>query len=129
EASADCVVCKICIVFPGKPDIATPLSGPEQVGVPVAVGIATAVDVADAILALNGKGIAFRPAPIRQIEFKPAADGEAKPVGGMSSGVNDTVNVCCQCPAVEIGVRAIVMQDGGDLCPAPDLIDADIADD
>src|ERR1700746_1658483 len=63
EDAADCVVCKIGIVNPGKPDIATALSGPEQVVVPVAVRVVTAVDVADAILALNGKAIAFRPAP------------------------------------------------------------------
>src|SRR4029077_18417620 len=71
EAAADCAVCKIGIVNPGKPDIATVLSSPEYVAVPVGAVVVTGVDVALAVLALNGKGIAFRPAPIRQVEFKP----------------------------------------------------------
>src|SRR4029077_3050934 len=129
EATADCVVCKKGIVNIGKPDIATALSGPEQVVVPVGVRVVTAVDVADAILGLNGKTIALRPAPIRQVEFKPAHDGEAPLVVGMSSGVKDTVHHSREYPRVEIGARAIVMQDGADLRPAPGLVEADGADD
>jgi len=81
---------EISIVNPGKPDTATPLSAPEQVGLPSARVVETAFAVADAILALHCKGIALRPAPIRQVQLKPAADPIAPLVGGMSGGVDDT---------------------------------------
>src|SRR5262249_26434937 len=126
---ASCVVGKISIVNPGKPDTVTPPSGPEQVGDPGAGIVDTAFAVADAILALHGKGVALGKAEGLQIQFETAADGEAPPVVGMSEGVDDTVNGRRHGPAVEVSARAIVMQDGGDLRPAPGLIGPEAGDD